>query len=172
MPRLIQKYDKYGIRTWEMEKDWGAIMRRTIMVLELATILILMFILFTGEKAEAIKEPEGKYFLMNCTAYSRHKNCIADKWNDGFTATMTPIREGIVAINVDMIDGEWIIKSPLKLGDNIYIEGMGNYVVEDTGRFAERDHKQDCWTIDIYMDDYEKAVNFGRQIRKIYVLND
>ncbi|GAH46920.1 unnamed protein product, partial [marine sediment metagenome] len=65
-----------------------------------------------------------KYFIMTSTAYSRHPDCIAPKWDDGFTATGTPVRKGVVAINVDWIDGKWQVRSPLKLGDRIYIKGI------------------------------------------------
>lgn len=107
---------------------------------------------------------------MEVTAYSRHPNCIASKWDDGLTAMGTPVREGVVAINVDWVENKWVIRSPLKLGQKIYIEGMGYFSVEDTGYFTEKDFKRDFWTIDIYMEDYQKAKEFGRQLKKVYVL--
>jgi len=110
-----------------------------------------------------------KYYLMTVTAYSNHPTCIAGKYNDGFTATMTPIREGVVAINVDYINGEWVVKSPLKLGDKIYIEGLGNYSVEDTGYFTDEDYKQDFWNVDVYMENYQEAIEYGRKLKKIYI---
>lgn len=140
-------------------------MKKLIIILQIIIIILLLNV-----KTEQAND--NKYFLMTATAYSNHKNCISDKWRDGKTATGTPIREGVVAINCDYVDGRWIVKSPLKLGDKIYIEGLGNYSVEDTGRFAERDYIQDMWTIDIYMEDYNEAVLFGRQLKKIFVLND
>jgi len=85
---------------------------------------------------------------------------------------MTPIREGVVAINVDYINGEWKVKSPLRLGDKIYIEGMGYYSVEDTGRFSERNQRQDIWTLDIYVNDYQSALEYGRKLKKVYVLDE
>lgn len=116
------------------------------------------------------KEP--KYYLMTVTAYSLHSDCIADKWNDGYTSTMTPIREGVAAINVDYIDGGWVVKSPLKLGDQIYIEGMGYYSVEDTGYFTDKDFKQDFWNVDVFEPNPEKAVKAGRKVKKVYLLGD
>lgn len=115
---------------------------------------------------------ECKYYIMIVTGYSLHQNCIADKYNDGLTATGTKIRKGIAAINVDYINGKWIIKSPLKLGDKIYIEGLGNFSVEDTGYFTNEDFKQDFWNVDIYIEDYQEAVEFGRQLKKVYVINN
>ena len=117
-------------------------------------------------------QAEQKYFLMTVTAYSLHKDCIADKHNNGLTAMMTPIREGVVAINVDYIDGKWKIRSPLKLGQKIYIEGMGEFSVEDTGYFTDKNYKQDFWNVDVYIKNYNEAVNFGRKLKKVFVINN
>jgi len=171
---------------WESERDYGGIMRKLIIVIEIITI-ILLIAAAPGEQAKGLKEikgqqqitikgtkgeiPEEDYFIMTTTAYTKHPKCISNKWNDGYTAMMTPIREGVVAINVDYINGEWKVKSPLKLGDKIYIEGMGYYSVEDTGRFAECDQRQDIWTLDIYVNDYQSALEYGRKLKKVYVLN-
>jgi len=114
---------------------------------------------------------EKSYFIMTITAYSLHSNCIAEKYNDGLTATGTPIREGVVAVNVDRVDGRWKVRSPLKLGQKIYIEGMGEYVCEDTGYFTDEDFEQDYWNVDVYMEDYNEAVVFGRKLKKVYVLD-
>ena len=132
-------------------------------------ILIIIFLL-TNHTIGQVKE--DKFFYMTSTGYSNHPKCIADKWRDGKTALNTPIREGVVAINVDLIDGEWVVKSPLELGQKIRIEGMGDYICEDTGYFSDINFKQDYWTVDIYMESYEEAVEYGRQLRKVYVLND
>ncbi len=143
-------------------------MKKLIIIIKIIIFIILFYLIFIAPEAEAEKEP--KFFLMTITAYSNHQNCIADKYRDGLTATGTPIREEVVAINVDYINGEWVVRSPLKLGDKIYIEGLGNYSVEDKGRFEERNHTQDIWTVDVYMEDYQKALEFGRQLKKVYVL--
>lgn len=143
-------------------------MKRIIILVEIVIIILLLYV--SWPKAET--EEEGKYFLMTTTAYSNHQNCIANKWRDGLTAMGTSIREGIVAINVDYVNGKWVVRSPLKLGQKIYIEELGYFSVEDTGRFAERDEQQDIWTVDIYIESYEKAVEFGRQLKKVYVINN
>ena len=143
-------------------------MKCLIILIKITIFIVLFYLIFISPEVEA--EVQGKYFLMTITAYSLHENCIADKWNDGYTATMTPIREGVAAINVDYIDGEWEVRSPLKLGDEIHIEGLGNFSVEDTGYFTDKNYKQDFWNVDIYMEDYNEAVEFGRQLKKVYVL--
>jgi len=180
------------MKVWESQKDWEGIMRKVIIAIEIVTIILLIAATPT-EEAGAIKEigeievkgqqpdliteikekiPEEDYFIMTTTAYTTHPKCISNKWNDGKTAIMTPIREGVVAINVDYINGEWKVKSPLRLGDKIYIEGMGYYSVEDTGRFSERNQRQDIWTLDIYVNDYQSALEYGRKLKKVYVLDE
>lgn len=113
-----------------------------------------------------------RYYYMTATAYSNDSRCIAKKWHDGKTATGTPIREGVCAINVDWINGEWRVISPLKLGQKIYIEGMGRFSVEDTGYFTEKNLHFDFWNLDVYKEDYEKAEKWGIKRIKVYVLGE
>jgi len=117
-------------------------------------------------------EVEPKYFLMTVTAYSRHPNCIAEKWNDGYTTTMTKVREGVAAINVDYIDDKWVVKSPLKLGQQIFIKGLGRFSVEDTGYFTDVNFKQDYWNVDLFMENHQAVVKFGRKLKNVYILED
>ena len=123
----------------------------------------------SGPRAET---QEQKYYIMNVTFYSLHKDCISDKWNDGKTATNTDIRKGVAAINVDYFNGLWIVVSPLNLGERILIEGLGEFVVEDTGRFSERDKQQDIWTVDVFEPDHQKAIEGGRKLVRVWVLGD
>lgn len=113
-----------------------------------------------------------RYYYMTATAYSNDSRCIARRWHDGKTAMGTPIREGVCAINVDWINGEWRVISPLKLGQKIYIEGMGYFSVEDTGPFTEKDFHFDIWNLDVYKEDYEKAEKWGIKRIKVYVLGE
>jgi len=143
-------------------------MKKLIILIE---IIILILLIYVGVPKPG-NGAEQRYFFMTATSYSNHHNCIADKWRDGLTAMGTPIREGVVAINVDYIDGKWIVKSPLKLGDKIYIEEMGYFSVEDTGYFTENDLHFDFWNLDIYMENYEEAKKFGRKLIKVYVIEE
>lgn len=140
----------------------GDSMKKIIIILQIVTILMLLSI---PEQAN-----EDKFYIMNVTFYSLHPDCIADKWNDGKTATNTDVRIGVAAINVDLINGEWTVVSPLKLGDKIRIEGLGEFMIEDTGRFGERDKLQDIWTVDVFEPDHQKAIEGGRKVKKIWVL--
>ena len=137
-------------------------MKKIFIILQ---IIAIIFLIGIPEQAS-----EEEYYIMNVTFYSLDETCISDEWNDGFTATMTPIRKGVAAINVDMINGKWKVVSPLKLGQRIYIEGLGEFVVEDTGRFSERDKQQDIWTIDVFEPDHQKAIEGGREVKKVWVL--
>ena len=154
----------------ESQRNWGAIMRKLIIAIEI-TVIILLLAAIPGEEVGAIEEPEMEHLLMNVTFYSLDKTCISDEWNDGKTATNTDIRKGVAAINVDMINGKWVVVSPLKLGDRIYIEGLGGFSIEDTGRFGEKDAIQDIWTVDVFEPDHEKAILGGKEVRKVYILN-
>lgn len=131
-------------------------------------IIVLVIMLLTISYAVIFCTPKEEFYYMTSTGYSR-KN-IGEKWNDGFTATMTKVRKGIVAINVDWINGEWKVNSPLKLGQKIYIEGKGEFSVEDTGPFTEKDFHFDIWNLDIFYDDYNKAKAHGVERIKVIVL--
>ncbi|MCK4447003.1 MAG: 3D domain-containing protein [Candidatus Marinimicrobia bacterium] len=145
-------------------------MNRLIYIVLIGMLLSITYAIYT--LPPLIEAEELIYFDMTATAYSNHENCIADKWRDGKTAMNTPVREGIVAINVDWIDGRWQIRSPLKLGQKIYIEGVGYFSVEDTGPFTESNFHFDIWNLDIYKEDYEQAKEWGIKRIKVYVLGE
>ncbi len=107
---------------------------------------------------------------MTSTGYTNHRVCIGEKWFDGKTAMNTPIQKGVVAINVDKINNRWIIKSPLKLGQKIYIEGIGIFRVEDTGSFTEHNYHFDFWNVDIYFDTLKEAKEWGKRLVKVYII--
>lgn len=51
----------------------------------------------------------------------------------------------------------------LPLGTRIYIEGLGEYVIEDRGGMADE-------VIDIYMGDYDSCIQFGIQHADVYII--
>ena len=155
--RLIQKYNKYGMRTWELEKDWGAIMRRITIIIEMTIIIILLSILLRGEKAEAIKEPEVKYFLMTATAYYPGPECC-HPYADGLTATGAKAGKGCIAIDPE--------NGPLKLGQKVFVEGYGYGICNDTGG-AITD-----WEIDLCYDTLKEAKEWGRKLVKVYLISE
>lgn len=132
--------------------------------------IVLVIMLLIISYAVIFCTPKEEFYYMTSTGYSLE--CIGEKWSDGFTATMTLAREGVVAVNVDWINKKWQVRSPLKLGQKIYIEGMGYYSVEDTGPFTERDLHFDFWNLDIFYGDYEQAKAHGVERIKVIVLKN
>lgn len=63
-----------------------------------------------------------------------------------------PISSHTVACNNPALWHEWI-----------YIEGMGTYYCHDTGGMPSN-------VIDIYMDDYDSCIQFGRQSARVYIV--
>ena len=60
-------------------------------------------------------------------------------------------------------EGHTVACNSLPLGTKIYIEGLGEYVVEDTGGMGGG-------VIDIYMGDYGTCMEFGRQYGDVYII--
>ena len=71
----------------------------------------------------------------------------------GITASGEMVRDGIVAADTSI----------LPFGTRIHIEGLGVFVVKDTGGYIKGNR------IDVYMESYSAAIKFGRQERKVYV---
>ena len=72
----------------------------------------------------------------------------------GITATGIPAVRGVVAVDPDVIP----------LGTRLYIPGYGEAVAADTGGAIVGNR------IDLLMDSYGEAMNFGRQDVQVYVL--
>ena len=155
MRKLIRKYDQYGMTTWELGKDWGAIMRRLIMIIEVAIIIALVFVLFIEKRAEAIKEPEAKYFLMTATAYYPGPECCYP-YADGFTATGAIAGKGCIAIDPK--------NGPLKLGQKVFVEGYGYGICNDVGGAITE------WELDLCYDTLKEAEKYGRKLVKVFLI--
>lgn len=59
--------------------------------------------------------------------------------------------------------GYTVASNYFPLGTRLYIEGLGEYTVEDTGGMADN-------VIDVYMGDYDTCIEFGRRQAGIYVI--
>ena len=129
------------------------------------------------------KSRSDKYYYMTATAYTRHPDCISPKFDDGYTATGTKVRKGVVAINVNLVNEKWVVDSVLKLGQKIYITTMkdkpvGYFRVEDTGKFKvgdvrkanSSDIKWDRWNCDIYVSNINQAREMGCIPVKVYII--
>ena len=60
--------------------------------------------------------------------------------------------------------GYTIASNSIPMGSRVYIEGYGEYVVEDCGGMADN-------VIDVYMGDYDSCIQFGRRTAKVYLLH-
>lgn len=60
--------------------------------------------------------------------------------------------------------GYTVASNYFPLGTKIYIEGMGEFTVEDRGGMADN-------VVDIYMGDHDTCIQFGRQQAGIYIIN-
>ncbi|MFY9421658.1 MAG: 3D domain-containing protein, partial [Bacilli bacterium] len=86
---------------------------------------------------------ETEAFIFLATAYTLNE-CDGD----GYTATMTiPIEGRTVAVDPSVIP----------YGTRLIINGRSGYIAEDCGGAIKNNR------IDIFMNDYQEAINFGKQ---------
>lgn len=104
-----------------------------------------------AQYAEQFKKAvrEGKSLHVSATAYSAH-----DPGNGPYTASGTPVRHGVIAVDPLFIP----------LGTRVFIPGYGEAVAEDIGGAIVGN------IIDIAFDTHEEALEFGRQELEIYIL--
>ena len=92
---------------------------------------------------------EGKVVYVSATAYSAY-----DPGCGHYTASGTPLRRGVIAVDPSFIP----------LGTRVYIPGYGEAVAEDTGGAIVGN------IIDVAFDTHEEALAFGRQDLEIYIM--
>lgn len=83
------------------------------------------------------------------TAYTKYESCSNKP--DCLTASGKPVVVGHAAMSRDLE------KKGLKFGDKIHLIGIGHFILED------RMHRKWRNRIDIFMDNYGKAKQFGIQ---------
>lgn len=96
-------------------------------------------------------------FIAECTAYTAGYESTGKTPEHpayGITASGRKVSKGMIAADT----------SVLPFGTKVWIDGLGVFVVEDTGGDIIGNR------IDIYMDDLDEAINFGRQQRRVIVL--
>ena len=57
-----------------------------------------------------------------------------------------------------------IASNSIPMGSRVYIEGYGEFVVEDTGGMSSN-------VIDVYMGDYSTCIQFGRRTADVYLID-
>lgn len=75
----------------------------------------------------------------------------------GITKSGTTVKEG------QTIAADWTV---LPAGTKIFIEGLGERIVEDTGGLIKGN------AIDVYVEDVEVAMELGRHKAKVYVIEE
>ena len=92
---------------------------------------------------------KGEAVYVEATAYSAF-----DPGNGPNTASGTPVRHGVIAVDPSFIP----------LGSRVYIPGYGEAVAEDIGWGIKGN------IIDVAFDTHEEALMFGRQELEIYII--
>ena len=85
---------------------------------------------------------------MEASAYSSYESGM-------YTARGHALRHGYVSVDPSVIP----------LGTEVYVEGYGYAVADDTGGDIVGNR------IDVAMDSYDEAIQFGRRTVKVYILN-
>ncbi len=88
-------------------------------------------------------------YTMRASAY-----LPSDGGGAGITATGMAARRGVVAVDPNVIP----------LGSRLYIPGYGEAIAADTGGAIVGN------TIDLCMESYDEAIQFGRRSVEVYVL--
>lgn len=106
---------------------------------------------------ETVQQSNGESYVI--TAYCACYDCCNKRPTDkgyGITASGVKAVEGVtVAADISI----------LPFGTKIYIDGVGERIVQDTGS-AIKGKK-----IDLYFENHQEAWNFGRQTRQVTILN-
>ena len=134
--------------------DKSSIMRKLIILIEVITIVILLVMVFSGNKVEANKE--STYYSMTATAYYPGVECCGI-WADGKTYTGDKAGRGCIAIDPKA--------GILKLGQKVFVEEYGYGVCNDIGGAIKG------WKVDLCFDTLQEAKEFGRKLVKVHVLN-
>ena len=101
------------------------------------------------EHAPQVSRGGGRSVYVSATAYSAY-----DPGNGNRTATGTPVRHGVIAVDPSVIP----------LGTRVFIPGYGEAVAEDIG-YAINGNR-----IDVAFDTHAEALMFGRQDLEIFIM--
>ena len=99
---------------------------------------------------------EGQMLMV--TAYNADAAQTDDTPN--ITANNNQVRPGIIAVSRDLFSQGWVF------GRQVYVKGMGVYTIDDLMHQRKRNQ------VDIFMESHSRAVEFGRQTRRVYLLGD
>lgn len=109
---------------------------------------------------DEITQPEEAWTTVTATAYCPCKKCCGE-WAENRPDGIVYTASGAIAQEGVTIAADWNIYPP---GTTLYIEGLGEYIVQDRGG-AIMGQK-----VDIYFENHEDALQFGRQEVRIKAL--
>ena len=101
------------------------------------------------EHAPQVSRGGGRSVYVSATAYSAY-----DPGNGNRTATGTPVRHGVIAVDPSVIP----------LGTRVFIPGYGEAVAEDIGGAIHG------YRIDVAFDTHAEALMFGRPDLEIFIM--
>ena len=159
LPKGVEKLVQSGTPGYNTVKEEvyfdvaGNVIKSTVLQRD-ATIEMQPRIVAVGTKENLVATGSGyiaykKVITMNASAY-----LATDGNGEGITATGIPAVYGVVAVDPNVIP----------LGTRLYIPGYGEAIAADTGGAIIGNH------IDLVMNTYSEAMNFGRQNIEVYVL--
>ena len=98
---------------------------------------------------------ESKYFVLEATGYYPGPECTYP-FDDGFTAIGDVAGRGSIAIDDE--------NGPLRLGQKVWVEDYGPGKCNDRGLAIKG------WKIDLCFETYKEAIEWGRRLVKVYVI--
>ncbi len=107
-----------------------------------------------GTKVNSVSTEEGHKAYSHVINMEASAYLATDGDGSGITATGVAATRGIVAVDPNVIP----------LGSKVYIPGYGVALAADTGGYIVGNR------IDLVMDSYSEAINFGRRDVEVYVL--
>jgi len=128
-------------------------MKKLIILIEIIILILLIYIVVSKQG----NGKETKYFILESTGYYPGPESCAP-FDDGFTAIGDVAGRGSVAIDDK--------NGPLRIGQRVWVEGYGLGKCNDRGSAIKK------WEIDLCFETYEEAIEWGRKLVKVYLLED
>lgn len=128
-------------------------MKKLTILIKIIIFIIAFYIIFIVPRTEA--EIESKHFIMLSTGYCPCSLCCSP-FDTGLTYTGDIAGRGCVAIDIEA--------RILRMGQRLFIEGYGYGLANDVGGAIKG------WEVDLCFDSHKEALEWGRKLVKIYVL--
>ena len=114
------------------------------------------------QKIESLKESieENNEQIARINEQKTKKTYVGSYQLTAYIATGNKCASGVYPT-----ENHTVACNSLPLGTKIYIEGYGQFVVEDTGGMGSS-------VIDIFVSDYYSAIQFGRRSAEVYIIEE